>query len=123
MRHIHLTVALLLVALVGCSSATTKMADPVPITGTLTSADGQPVGNVLLMLQPTVTGFMVGCEVDKDGKFTGEAVPGSYAWFINRSAKATDADAALAKVKEDLQRGSLDRQVKVGSGSVDIKLP
>ena len=123
MRHIHLSFALLLVALIGCSSATTKMAEPVPISGSLTGADGQPVGNVLLMLQPTVTGFMVGCEVDKEGRFTGEAVPGSYAWFINRSAKATDADAALAKVKEDLQRGSLDRQVKVGSGSVDIKLP
>ena len=123
MRHIHLSFALLLVALIGCSSATTKMADPVPITGTLTSADGQPVGNVLLMLQPTVTGFMVGCEVDKEGRFTGEAVPGSYAWFINRSAKATDADAALAKVKEDLQRGSLDRRVTIGSGPLDIKLP
>lgn len=123
MRPIHVSITLLLVALIGCSSATTKLADPVPISGTLTAADGQPVGNVLLMLQPTSAGFMVGCEVDKEGKFTGEAVPGSYAWFINKSAKATDGDAALAKVAEDFQRGTLERRVTVGSGSLDIKLP
>jgi hypothetical protein len=93
------------------------------VSGTLARADGSPVGDVLLMLQPTSTGFMTSFEVDAEGKFSGEAIAGPYAWFVVKSAKAADADKALAKVPEAFQQATLERQVKVGSSPLDIKLP
>jgi hypothetical protein len=93
------------------------------VSGTLARADGSPVGDVLLMLQPTSTGFMTSFEVDAEGKFSGEAIAGPYAWFVAKSAKAADSDKALAKVPEAFQQATLDRQVKVGSSPLAITLP
>jgi hypothetical protein len=108
----------------GCSSGgTATLPTPQQITGTLKRADGSPVGNVTLMLQPTSTGHMTAFEVDASGAFSGEAIGGPYAWFVAKSAKAEGADAALAKVPEDFQRGSLDRKVTIGSSPVALTIP
>ena len=123
MRSLALLCFLALTMLVGCSAGATKVPETGPVTGTLARADGSPVGNVLLMLQPTSTGFMTSFEVAAEGKFSGEAIAGPYAWFVAKSAKAADADKALAKVPEAFQQATLDRQVKVGSSPLAITLP
>jgi hypothetical protein len=108
----------------GCSSGTTAtLPTPQQVTGTLKRADGSPLGNVTVMLQPTSTGHMTAFEVDASGSFSGEAVSGPYAWFVAKSSKAEGADAALAKVPEEFQRGSLDRKVKVGSSPLELTIP
>lgn len=118
---------LLLVALAvaGCSSSGGGKPLPAakPVSGSLKRADGSPVGNVLLMLQPTTTGHMTSFEVDANGAFSGEAIAGPYAWFVAKSAKAGDADKALAKVPEEFQQGKIERKVTVGSAALDITIP
>lgn len=113
-----------LVFAAGCSAGgTATLPTPRPVTGTLKRADGSPVGGVTVMLQPTSTGHMTALEVDATGAFSGEAIGGPYAWFVAKSAKAQNADAALAKVPEDFQRGTLDRKVTVGSGALELTIP
>jgi hypothetical protein len=97
MRSLALLCFLALTMLIGCSAGATKLPEAGPVSGTLARADGSPVGDVLLMLQPTSTGFMTSFEVDAEGKFSGEAIAGPYAWFVAKSAKAADADKALAE--------------------------
>lgn len=124
MRSPRLLCFLALTMLVGCSAGgATKLPEAGPVSGTLARADGSPVGDVLLMLQPTTTGHMTSFEVDAEGKFSGEAVAGPYAWFVAKSAKAADAEKALAKVPEAFQQGSLERRVTVGSSPLAITLP
>ena len=124
MRPSVVSMLMSLVVVIGCSSGGgTKLPESKPVSGTVTRADGSPVGNVLLMLQPTSVGHMTSFEVAADGSFSGEAITGPYAWFIAKSARAPDAEKALAKVAEDFQRGSLDRRVTVGSAPLAIKLP
>jgi hypothetical protein len=125
MRSLAFLFILALSALVGCSAGSaTKLPEAGPVSGTLARADGSPVGSVLLMLQPTTTGHMTSFEVDAEGKFSGEAVAGPYAWFVAKSAKADDADKALTKVPEAFQQGSLERKVTVGgSAPIAIVIP
>jgi len=112
-----------LVVVIGCSSGGAKLPESKPVQGTVSRADGSPVGNVLLMLQPTSIGHMTSFEVAADGSFSGEAITGPYAWFIAKSARADNAEKALAGVSEEYQRGSLDRRVTVGSAPLAIKIP
>ena len=130
MRHPDVRMSVLAVLLVlsvligiGCSSGGTKLPDAMPVEGKVARADGTPVGDVLLMLQPTASGHMTSFEVAADGTFSGEAIAGPYAWFLVKSAKANDADKALAKVAVEYQQGSLDRRVTVGSSALSITLP
>ena len=123
MRSPAFSCFLALTMLIGCSAGATKLPQAGPVSGTLARADGSPVGDVLLMLQPTSTGFMTSFEVDAEGKFSGEAIAGNYAWFVAKSAKAADAEKALAKVPEAFQQGSLERRVTVGSSPLAITLP
>lgn len=118
-----IVLALAALPLAGCSSSSTTLPPAKPLTGTLKRADGSPVADVLLMLQPTSSGFMTSCEVDSSGNFTGEAIPGAYAWFVAKSAKAADADKALAKIPEEFQQGKIDRKVTVGSAPLALTIP
>jgi len=124
MRPSVVSMFMSLVVVIGCSSGgATKLPESKPVSGTVTRADGSPVGNVLLMLQPTSVGYMTSFEVGADGSFSGEAITGPYAWFIAKSARAADAEKALAKVSEEYQQAHLDRRVTVGSAPLAIKLP
>lgn len=118
-----LCLLLAFIVVLGCSASSGKLPESKPVEGTVKRADGTPVGDVLLMLQPTVTGHMTAFEVAADGTFSGEAIAGPYAWFIAKSARADDAEKALAKVSEEYQRGTLDRRVTVGSAPLVITLP
>lgn len=119
-----LAVATLLAAPPGCSSTASKtLPAATPVSGSLTRADGRPLAGVTLMLQPLSVGHMTSFEVGPDGAFSGEAITGPYAWFVTKSSKAADADAAIAKVPEDFQQGKLERKVNVGSSPLTLSVP
>ena len=122
MRPTSLLLFLALVVTIGCSSPSGTLPDAAPVQGTVKRADGSPIGDVLLMLQPTAVGHMTSFEVAADGTFSGEAIAGPYAWFIAKSARADDAEKALAKVSEAYQRGTLDRRVTVGGAPLVITI-
>lgn len=113
-----------LASFAGCSSSSSKVLPAAtPVSGTLTRADGKPLGNVTLMLQPLSTGHMTSFDVGADGTFRGEAVAGPYAWFVTKSSNAADADAALENVPEDFRQGKLERKVNVGASPLALSVP
>lgn len=116
--------AAFLTSLPGCSSAGSKtLPAATPVSGSLARGDGSAIGNVTLMLQPLSSGHMTSFEVGPDGAFSGEAIAGPYAWFVTKSSKAADADAAIAKVPEEFQQGKLERKVTVGSSPLKLSVP
>lgn len=108
----------------GCADSGKPLGASSAFSGTLTAADGAPVGNVMLNLQPLETGHPVLLEVDEQGNFKGEAVPGEYAYFIAKSAKkGAAAEAALKKIPAAFLEASMTRKVKLGEpGTLAITL-
>jgi hypothetical protein len=110
-------------AMIGCGGSVNvgTNLEPVPISGTVVQA-GKPVSGVLLNLQPTGAGNLpVAVEV-KNGAFQAQAAPGRYTWFFEPS-KDTAQAKAIEAIPEKYQRGAMDRQIDVASGStLELKL-
>ena len=103
-----------LLAMVGCSGTPPMVADAQPVSGTLMFADGKPVPNVMVQLQPLGEGHLVMMEVDEAGNFTGQVIPGEYAYFITQSAKLKNPKSGgLSKVPPAYQEASMERKITV----------
>ena len=114
---------------IGCSGNPRLLPDPVSVQGRVTQVDGKPVKNVVLTLQPTERGHGAGFSVKADGSFTGEIVPGNYAFFFTQQTGKTAADnrvfeAALKAIPAKYRNANLENavQVKAGAGGLDINL-
>lgn len=104
--------------LAGCGPKIEMLADPVAISGKLTSA-GAPVGNVLLTLNPIERGHPVPMQVGPDGSFSGQAIPGKYVYLV--SAKEEDP-SALEKVPTKYRDTDLSRTVTVSADTPAIDI-
>jgi hypothetical protein len=119
-----LTVGLLLTVF-GCSANPGAAPASKPFSGTVKTAAGKPVGNVMVHFHPTKPGFSCAAEADATGAFTAEGPPGTYAFSVRRSekAKGKDADAAIKVVDPKYQETDLKRTVKISEGAtIDIVL-
>ncbi len=72
-------------SLAGCGASVHSAGEVEKIHGKVVTADGKPIPNVLLVLQPTESGYVTELEVDKEGEFTGEAISGKYVFYLNPS--------------------------------------
>jgi hypothetical protein len=113
---------LLLSVLAGCQPAIAPMEAPVAFTGKLIAADGNPQGNVLLTFQPMENGHPGSMEVNSQGEFQGELIPGKFIYYVEPSKVAKAADA-LKKVPPAFQSPAMEHQVSVESGrTLEIRL-
>ncbi len=114
-----LLIAVLMLAVPACSGSPGTVPASKPFSGTVKTADGKPVGNVLVHFHPTKPGYSCAAEVDAAGSFTSEAPPGTYAYSVRRSekAKAKDSDAALKTVTAKYQETDLKRTVTIDGGA------
>jgi hypothetical protein len=119
---------LLAAAVVGCGQQTYTVSNPVPAKGKVTLANGAPVKDVQLVLQPTGGGGMpTGAKVGPDGSFSTEVVPGKYAYYFIAIPDAKSAgekqksEAALKAIPAKYHEAHMDRQISV-SGDFDLKL-
>lgn len=109
---------LLMVACVsGCSYAVELKGEPALVKGKVASADGKPVGGVLLTLQPLEDGHLTPLEVGPDGSFQGELVPGKYAYFVGKSSKTKSSAQTLKRVDAKFLEPNMSRTVDVAPGS------
>ncbi len=115
---------LLLTLVLGCSGDVELLDEPAAFSGKLTNADGSPVGNVLLTLQPLENGHPVLLEVDASGKFQGVGVPGEYVYFLGASAKpSSSGHAALKKISADFLQANMEHKLKIGeSPELNVQL-
>jgi hypothetical protein len=111
----------------GCSSDPGLMPATVEISGTVVTADGKPVKDVMLSLRPKGQGTQAGCALGADGKFTVKAVPGEFMFLFmpleDPKADKARVKAGLAGVPAKYQDVSVDHVVtlKAGDGN-EIKL-
>ncbi len=87
MTHWLMKYLMLLTILIGCSSAGQTLGKMERFEGQALQADGSPLENVLIVLQPLGPGYDVEMETNADGKFEGEAVPGRYVYYFADSKK------------------------------------
>jgi hypothetical protein len=112
---------------VGCSSDPGRMPDTTEISGTVVTADGKPVKDVMLSLRPKGAGTQAGCALSADGKFTVKAVPGEFMFLFmpleDPKADKAKVKAGMAAVPAKYQDVSVDHVVtlKAGGGN-EIKL-
>lgn len=127
MKQVILAVVLVL-GVTGCGMDPGTVAGPVPVKGRVTLANGQPVRDVVLTLQPMETGKqMAGLPVGPDGTFRGEAIAGKYTYFLSAQIGKTPAErqkytTALNAVPAPFREPHAERTIKVGSGDLEIKL-
>ncbi len=106
---------LLLIAMtIGCSGNPPTLTSQA-VTGKLTLR-GEPIGDVLLTLQPLENGHTAPLPVAKDGSFSAEIVPGKYAFFVGKLS-GKNSDTVLKKIEPKYYEADLTRTINVSPGS------
>lgn len=84
---------LLILCAAGCGPTKPKLADPVPVTGKLTTPAGKPLTNAVVTLHPADDGSTEGAvpsgPVDAEGGFKLKARPGKYKVTVVKLAAGT----------------------------------
>ena len=85
----YIALAQLLLGLpsVGCGPAIRSMGSVEKFQGQTLNIDGTPLPNVLVILQPIERGYEIELEVNAEGKFSGEGIPGKYIYYFAESKR------------------------------------
>lgn len=118
MLRTNLTALAVAAALLGCGMNPGPVAEPVQVNGKVVTADGRPVGGVVLQLQPTKAGVPAAFRLKEDGTFSGPIVPGKYAFYFERGASAE----AFQQIPRKYHQASLDQLIDVSGQNLDVKL-
>jgi hypothetical protein len=115
-----------LIALVGCGEPTVNRPEAIEVQGQVSSADGKPVTNVILRIQPVEgNGFPVNLKLDQNGGFKDKIVPGTYVYFfqpIESGPAVAKSKAAMKGIPDNLKQPKADNKVEIKTGSVTITL-
>ena len=114
-------VVLVAVALTGCGGMVPESGEEVQVTGKVPAPAGKSVAGYTLAFQATggkarQASFPVGA----DGSFSGPMVKGKYTYYLT-PGKGAATEQALEKFPEPYRKGSLDRQIDVNGGEVELK--
>lgn len=117
--------ALPLVCLAGCSGyVSTTPGTDVEVSGTINGPDGKPVKDVVLYFQPTGGDAMPIQFPLKNGSFSGRMIAGKYTYYLGAPQTGPDirkAETALKNFPAPWKEGSLDRQINVSGGTLELK--
>src|SRR5262245_36182489 len=135
----HRLAALLLgvgaMALSSCTASNSKMLAPVAFSGSVVSADGKPVADLVISFHPQEAGNAgnrPSAALDKDGKFKLDGIPGRYKVTLapiprhHGSAEATgELTAAPAKGSDPKKaaKGVPARYLDAQSSPWDVTIP
>jgi hypothetical protein len=110
-----------LVAVTGCGGPDMTPVDQVEVNGTVSVPAGKiPVG-VSITFQPTGgTSQPAVFRLKPDGTFAGKMNPGKYSYFLSCPEGNQKMEAAMKVLPETARRASLDRQIDVQGGSLQI---
>lgn len=121
-RHILPLLTLCLGLIAGCSSTPPQKPSAIDVTGTVTGADGKPLGNVKLNFLPTnADQVQLSVNVAADGKFQASVVPGKYTFSFEPQ---TGKQAAFKGIPANYTTNEADHSVVVEAGkpvSITIK--
>lgn len=104
----------------GCSSNGREISASEKISGKVVLPNGQPARDVQIYFQPLDTdGRPETLPVGTDGSFSGEMVPGKYAFAIQPAAGKAAAHKAIPS---QYHEANMKHQVSLSGGNVEIKL-
>lgn len=114
-----------LTAFVGCGGyISTTPGKDVDVSGTVNGPDGKPVKDVVLYFQPTGGDAMPIQFPIKNGSFSGKMIAGKYTYYLGAPQTGPDvrkAEAILKSFPGPWKEGSLDRQIDVSGGVLELK--
>ncbi|AMV34070.1 hypothetical protein VN12_18210 [Pirellula sp. SH-Sr6A] len=101
--------------IVGCGPSIQSVGTVEKVQGRVIGADGAPIGNMLVILQPTENGYVTEMEVDAKGVFEGELIPGKYVYYFIPSKKSK---AAMPKtISAPFTEPKMEHLVEVKAGT------
>ncbi len=117
---IALTLAAL-AALAGCGGDVPESGEEVQVTGKVPAPPGKSVAGYNIQFQATggkarQATFLVAA----DGSFSGPMVKGKYTYYLT-PGKGSATEQALESLPESYRKGSLDRQIDVNGGAIELK--
>jgi hypothetical protein len=111
-------------ALTGCGKQVNPdVAQEVEVSGKVVGPDGQPLTNVMIGFAPTggaaaANAFPLGA----DGSFKGTLRAGKYSYAIlPLSETDKKSEAVLKKLPDSYKATTLDRQIDVSGGALELK--
>jgi hypothetical protein len=121
-----LLVCLGLVVLVGCGEPTVSRPEAIEVQGQVNAADGKPLSNVTLCLQPVEgNGFPVNVKLDASGSFKTKIIPGKYVYYfqpIESGNLAAKSKVAMKSVSPELKQPKAENTVEIKATSITITL-
>ncbi|MBM3963907.1 MAG: carboxypeptidase regulatory-like domain-containing protein [Planctomycetes bacterium] len=108
---------LISVAFAGCGYRAPQMDTPVAVSGKVTLS-GSPLAGVTLMLQPLQTGHPGVFPTGDDGSFSGNLVPGKYAYYVTKGESAP----LPANIDTKLLEANMERTVTVQPGQTQLDI-
>ena len=116
-----LAVALAVATLFGCGGSVPEPGDAVQVTGKVPSPSGKSVAGYNIAFQATGgKGRQAQFPLGADGSFSGEMIKGKYTYYLT-PGKGAATEKALESFPEAYRKGSLDRQMDVNGGEIELK--
>lgn len=111
-----------MIGLAGCSGyVSTTEGVQVNVTGKVPAPAGKSVKDFIIFFQPTAgEAQQVQFPLDASGSFSGKMVAGQYTYYLI-PGKGAATEKALDSFPEAYRRGSLDRQIEVKAGTLELK--
>lgn len=114
--------ALAACTLAGCGGGLVpESGETVQVSGKVSAPQGKSVNGFQIFFQATGgKGQQVQFPLSADGSFSGQMVKGKYSYYLI-PGKGTATEKALESFPDAYRQGSLDRQVDVKGGEVELK--
>ncbi len=110
--YCRVAIALLGLLLAGCGSSAEQLDQPVSVKGRVTIS-GKPAKGYALTLQPLEDGHLTVLDLGTDGAFSGEAVPGKYAYYVVAGKSKADG---RSQVDAKFLQADMARTLTIASG-------
>ena len=111
----YLLLIFVIALIVGCGASIQSVGTVEKVQGKVIGGDGAPIGNVLVVLQPTENGYVTEMEADAKGAFEGELIPGKYVYYFAPSKKSK---AAMPKtISAPFTEPKMEHMVEVKAGA------
>lgn len=119
-RTLVVAAATITIPLIGCGGVVPDSGESVQVNGRVVGPAGKSINGFNVFFQPTGgKAQQVQFQLGQDGGFSGQMVTGSYTYYLV-PGKGNATEKVLDTFPETYRQGSLDRQIEVKGGSLEL---
>ncbi len=120
-RFLALAPLLVVLFAAGCGGDVPASGEEVDVSGKVPAPAGKSIAGYNLFFQATGgKAQQVHFTLPADGTFSGKMVSGTYTYYLT-PGKGSATEQALEAFPEAYRKGSLDRQIEVKGGPLELK--